>query len=472
MDLSHYANQTVLRIKSKGNHPVVKLKNEFCACSRGNYVQRIFSFAILNKWFFVVTRSAGLVQLYEKQKSVQSSIAYKLVKEWKNSTMSTRDPVVAVGSFRNQYMYTCSNEGKLVIRDLINDDADDSVKTYLIDGPISSVQVKPLKESMRILVAAGGQDNELKLYDLDFALSPATNFNRVYSFGMLRPNINSMIRLTSASPDGRRMRRRDTAHSNSYIECMRLLPVFVASHDEEILLPLLCGDWILSIVFAENGPNIVCCGTQFGDLLVYQCTEPYDKEEPQRTLHLSQFPINTLHVFGQGRYLLYTDTMSKVGVIDIYSFEIVNFYDYLKIGPTVNTKVYSCPDSTSKLPKATALSKFRPVYVVATTIDGNLVIYKLHDNNESELKLCISHSGIIPDSDIIEMDAYNVLESVFGEMHDIIGTPTKRRKRESGIVSQFLQCGSGHLGLGLADANECTNIDDAKAIIQLGLPSC
>lgn len=462
----------MLGIKSKGNRPVVKLKNDICPCGRGNYVEKIFSFAILNKWHFVVTRSAGLVQLYEKQKSHCSSTAYKLVKEWKNSTVSSRDPVVAVGSFRNQYMYTCSNEGKLVIRDLINDDADDSVKTYLIDGPISSVQVLPLKEGMRILVAAGGQDNDLKMYDLDFTVSAATNFNRIYSFGMLRPNWSSMIRLTNASPDGRRMRARTTTHySSTYFECMRLLPVFVASYDGEDSQSLVCGNWILSIAFANNNSDIVCCGTQFGDLMIYQYSDPRDKEEPQKTIHLSQFPINTLHVFGQGRYLLYTDAMSKIGVIDIHSYEIVNFYDFLKIGPTVTCKVYTCSDSSSKFPKSTALSKFKPIYVVATTIDGNMVIYKLHDSNESELKLCISHAGIIPDLDIIDIDAYNVLESVFGEMNDVLGAPSKRRKRDMG-VAQFLQCGSSHLGPEMSEAKGFPSIDDMKLLNRLGLPNC
>lgn len=384
--------------------------------------------------------------------------------------MSTRDPVVAVGSFRNQYMYTCSNEGKLVIRDLINDDADDSVKTYLIDGPISSVEVQPLKEGTRVLVAAGGQDNDLKMYDLDFTVSAATNFNRIYSFGVQRPNLSPLVRLTDAAPTGRRMRPR-THHTSFYFEFMRLLPVFVASCDNETSGSLLCGNWILSIAFANNTSDIVCCGTQFGDLIVYRYSNPDDKEEPHRTVHLSQFPINTLHVFGQERYLLYTDTMSKIGVIDINSFEIVNFYDFLKIGPTVTCKVYTCSDTSPKFPKSTALSKFNPVYVVATTIDGNMVIYKLHDNNESELKLCISHAGIIPDLDVIEMDAYNELESVFGEMKDLLEAPSKRRKRDTGI-SQFLQCGSGHPGPDLSDAKECTHIDDLKLLSQLNFPNC
>lgn len=452
-------------MRSNGNRPEVKLKNEFCADGRHNYVQKILSFTILNKCYFVVTRSAGLVQLYEKQKTALSAIAYKLVKEW-NSTVSVMDPVVAVGSFRNQFMYTCSNDGKLVIRDLINDDADDSVKTYLIDGPVSSIQIQPLNDNMRVLVAAGGQENELKMYDLDVGLSMASNLNRLYSVGISRPNMTTMIRLSNVLPDQRMPLRRNVFYNfSSFSEWKRLVPVFVSNLVDKNSETLISSNWILSVCFINNGKQMMCAGTQFGELLIFNASDSYQNEDPERILHLSQFSINTLHVFGQGRYLLYTDTMSKIGVMDVYTYEIVNFYDFLKIGPTVVSKVYSCPESVLKLLKSTTLSKFKPIYVVAATIDGNIVFYKLHDNNESELKLCISHAGIIPDMDILEVDAYNVLEEAFGEMHDIQGVHSKRRKRDTG-KSQFLQFGSGHRGHDLRGSSESSanHVEDIKSL--------
>lgn len=452
---------------ASGDRPDVKVKNEFCGDGRHNYVQRIFSFTILNKCYFVVTRSAGLVQLYEKQKSAPRAIAYKLVKEWKNSAVSLMDPVVAVGCFRNQYMYTCSNDGKLVIRDLINDDADDSVKTYLIDGPVSSVRIQALNDNMRVLVAAGGQENELKMYDLDIGLSMASNLNRLYSVGVSRP-MSTMIRLANVLPDQQTSLRRSVFQTfSSYSEWRRLVPVFVSAPTDGDTDTEVSGNWILSVCFIFNGSQMLCAGTQFGDLLIFNATEPYEREHPVRRLSLSQFPINTLHLIAQGRYLLYTDTMSKVGIIDVYTFEIVNFYDYLKIGPTVASKVYDCPDPESKLLKTTTLSKFRPIYLVATTINENLVVYKLHDNNKSELKLCISHAGIIPDLDIMEVDAYNVLEEVFGEMHEVqSGVRVKRRKRDTGR-SQFLRFGSDHQGRDLRNPTEPSSdpVDDIKSMI-------
>lgn len=439
----------VLRVKSNG-YPVVKLKSEVCPGGRGNYVQQIHTFAILAKCYFVVTRSAGLVQLYEQQKAAAKSVAYKLIKEWKNSTVSARDPVVAVGSFRNQYMYTCLNEGKLVIRDLINDDADDSVKTYLIDGPVLSVHVQPLAENMRILVAAGGQDNAVKIYDLDFGLSMASNLSRLYSVGVSRPNMTTMVRLANVLPDLRLALRRNLFQNfTTYLEWRRLVPVYVAANiaaDDHA-----SGTWVLSVCFVASK---VCAGTQFGDFMVYNAEQPYDHEEPEHTVHLLQFPINTLHVFANGRYILYTDTMSKAGVLDVCTFEVVNFYDYLKIGPTVASKVYTCHEAVSKLLKGGSVSRFDPVYLVSSTIDGNVLVYKLHDNNTSELKLWVSNAGIVPDLDVMELDAYSVLEGVFG-MHDV-QFPAKRRRQVG--LAQFLQYGSGDRSADLASSSSSVDM--------------
>lgn len=391
------------------------------------------------------------MQLYEKQKLPMATLSYKLVKEWKNSTVNNKDPVVAVGSFRNQYLYTCSYDGKLVIRDLINDDADDSVKTYLIDGPISCLRIQPLRENMRVLVAAGGQDNEMKLYDLDFGLSMASNLNRLYSVGV-RPNMTTVVRLLNALPDQRRMTlRRNLFHNfSTYLEWRRLVPVFQANSGSEET-----GTWILSVCFANNDKPIVCCGTQFGDLLVYSANaDSYENEEPSKVFHLSSFPINQLHTFG--RYLAYTDTMSKMGIIDTVTFSVVNFYDYLKIGPTVSLKIYTSHETT-KSSHESAVSKFKPVYLVAATIDGNIVVYKLTDNNETEYRLLVTNAGIVPDLDVLETDAYNELEKVFGDLQEC-QAPVKKRKRET---LSFLVCGPGHQG---PDARNPELVQDTKPV--------
>lgn len=417
----------MLRVKSNGELPVVKLKSEFCAAGRSNCVQKILSFLILNKCYFVVARSSGLVQLYERQKTKTPTIALKLVKEWKNSTVAPNDPVVAVGCFRNQFMYTCSNAGKLVIRDLINDDADDSVKTYLIDAPVSCMLVSTCDHNMRVLVAAGGRNNELKLYDLDFAAPSRTYYNRMCTVGFLRSN--HLVRLSSAQPDYRNtLRRSYVQRFSSYTDCSRVSPVMTAASTDEYPYGtlLLMANWILSTAFLSRRlRRMVCSGTQFGDLLIYDATEPFCSEQAKVVLHLSQFPINLLYVFPGGRLLLYTDTVSKVGVIDVETFEVLSFYDYLKIGPSVSSRVYASPNCLENG------AHFDPFYLLASTVNGDLVIYRLLEHNHSELKLAVHECGVVPNFELTDADAYQALEDVFGDKSENVSM--KRRRFEQRI---------------------------------------
>lgn len=255
----------MLRIRRCGDHIAIKLKNEFCVSSRTNCVQKIFSFSVLNNSFFAIARS-GLVQLYERQKAPCATISYKLVREWKNSTVSAKDRVICIGSFRNQYMFTCSNEGKFVIRDLINDDADESVKVYLLEGPVSCVDVAVTTDNMRILIAAGGRDNDLKLYDLDFGFSLPTNINRLYSVEIPSPNINNMVRFANEITEMPPLRRTLFQYFTTFSDWKRLTPVFVMSPalDKSPLVPAVF-NWILSVCFVEHAEKrIVCAGTQYG----------------------------------------------------------------------------------------------------------------------------------------------------------------------------------------------------------------
>lgn len=430
----------MLQIKKSGVRIAVKIANEFSLGPRSSAAQKIFSFSILNNAFFVVARS-GLVQLYEKQKTALKTLAYKLTKEWKNSTASSKDRIVSVGSFRNQYMFTCSNEGKFVIRDLINDDADDSVKTYLLDGPISCAEVAVMDDNMRILIAAGGRDNELKLYDVDFGCSLSCNLNRLYSVEIPNHNINSMVRFANDLAEMRPLRRSLFQYFTTFSEWKRLVPVFVMSSTEDhslLLMPIF--HWILSVAFVEHfGKRMVCAGTQYGDLIIYEAEQPYTHETETAFFHLSQFPINVLHVFCSGRYLLYSDTMSKIGVLDMDSLKVVNFYDCLKIGPSMSCRIFTSLRPMARVSCNSEVSRFSPIYVLATTLDGNIVVYKLHNNNEKELKLIVQEAGIIPDLEILDVDSYTALDSVFASPEDLKCVLNKRRRKgkmQSGISEE------------------------------------
>lgn len=264
--------------------------------------------------------------------------------------------------------------------------------------------------------------------------------------------------LVSSVPEGHSLLRRSTLIRHSFVDVRRLVPVSDTSVNPHLTKGETCAYWVLSVAFWKQGSSrLAFAGTQFGDLFVYDMSKPYKFElRPKRVLQLSQFCINQLKVFNCGQYLFYTDAMSKAGVIDIGTFEVVNFFDYLRIGPTLSSQIYTCSETTSKVSRLSRLSRFLPVYLVSTTIDGTVVIYKLSDSNEKRLCFCSSLTGVIPHFDFLDSDAYGKLDALFGEStsHETHGprqadpASSKKRKTNDATDANFMMHASSHQGGG------------------------
>lgn len=378
-----------------------RLRGEFSP-SGASYVHRLHGFTVRGKRYLAVARSGGLVQLYER-----SGGAHRLVREWKNSTASAADLVVAVGCLRNQYMYTCLGDGQLVVRDLVNDDASDSVRTYYVTGPVLCVLVLEAG-AQRVLVAAGGKDNDTKVYVLELDAAPV----------LVLPRLDEPLLV--------RLRSHAFPLHGAFCDRRRLFPAAVAGALEADAHHCL-NSWLLSACFAGH-PRRLFVGSQFGELAVYDVDEPFGASlAPVHTARLLRFPISTLCAFG--RYVLYTDTMSKAGVIDSASMRIVNYYPDLQMGPAMCCRVY-CRTPLPKVSPRLRLSRFEPVYLVAASIDGTLVVYRLSDDNGAELKLKLRGVGTIPLIDALDLDPYAALEHLYGAPQPA----AKRQRRESRIL--------------------------------------
>lgn len=422
----------VVRVKRDSRGKLaVKVKADVCNGDQ-MCVKRIHLFEILNRTYFAVVRGSSLVQLYEQQRTLlASSTAYKLVKEWRNSSVGNDDAVVAMGSFRNQYMFTCSWGGKLVVRDLINDDADNSVNTYYIDGPVSCAAVLALQDNTRILIAAGGKNNPLKLYDLDFgkAESPIEHYCNRPSQGLgLSPRIDSWAAFSPFPLLSSRFLF-GVELANFISHWKKLTPVFTASSKEEA--SKAADLWMSCIAFVNE--STLVAGTHFGELLLYNKS---DMGRPAKAFRLSLFSLATLHLFNRGRYLAYADSMSKVGVLDLESFKVVAFYDNLKLGPAVSTKIVTSPSSSTKLSANSSTGKFDPIFVMALSVEKVLVIYKLHDNGTKEMVFTMSNAGIMLDFAMMEANAYQTLETALGnEAPSCISTKRKKMGEAPGVLS-------------------------------------
>lgn len=413
---------SVLRVKKCGEGVVAKQKADFCVEGRKDYIQKVLTFTFKHINCMAIARSTGLIQLYEDNCPDQNlkKKNFVLSKEWKKSNNGV-DEIVNLGFFDNRYLYSCLSGGKLVFRDLVNDDADESYKVYMIDGPVSTVFVLSVSRD-RVKVIATGKNNELKVYEVEL-LHSVPNL-----LALINEDIQTLsngLRGTIFLPDHVGARELLWIPNLRSLLRLKLVPKFTSlSRTEDYIYKAspfeVLVSWFVSVCELKQR-SMVACGSQFGNLVFYNISK--DKY-PIKVLHLSQFPINTLMPFG--RYLIYTDTMSKVGVIDLDTFEIVNFYDGLEFGPTMSMRVVVSPSV------GYVRGRFFPVYLMASTLDGRIVIYELQDNNEVSTKLNVQLDTLVPDLDILDYGShYKRLYELFHESRLV---PYKKRRMLTGAA--------------------------------------
>lgn len=283
-----------------------------------------------------------------------SKSRYQLFKEWKNSGIGENDEIMSIGFIDNRYLYSCSIQGKLIIRDLINDDANQSYKVYFVANPISAIEIALVDH--HFVFAISGYNNSLKWYSVN-----SRNELQCLTFA-------NLLKSTSLSP----------------------------------LWTVDDSDFIILIKFVRN---FIFCGTKFGKLLVYN----KDTHAKVFSLKLSQFQLD-LFVFGD--YVVYCDSVSKIGIINSETFEIVSTFSKLKLGPVSDIQFFwnSIAD---------------PIYFVVTTLDKHLRIFKL-ENQTSELIVELPKmNSAIPSFCVLSNYQYHLFDKVFG--NGSFKHPPKRR---------------------------------------------
>ncbi|EGW32322.1 uncharacterized protein SPAPADRAFT_139220 [Spathaspora passalidarum NRRL Y-27907] len=442
----------VVRLSKKTSDSLdISIKHEFCIGGRENYIQKILNFKFQHKPHMIIARKNGLIQLYKKTTDDDGSSYYQLCKEWKNSQLNIHDTIVSVGFLNQQYLYSCSRDGKLIIRDLINDDADEGYKVYLIQSPVADIAMK-MKNNITMQVVSCGKNNDVKAYEISMdsrsSKSPSPPMT-TYPLSIdlryislrnqpLRRSLTSLNLRDEYTPPT----RGGSGSPNSDRQVSTLSPIWSSlTHYSDYVYNAhsleKISNWIVSV--AIMGTNILC-GSQFGKLVLYNlASDGY----PITTLTLSQFPILNLKPISDD-LLMYSDSMCKVGILRVSLMKIVLQYDDLKIGPMSHFQYIlpgSIGTSTTKghRRKISGGVKFDPMYVLATTFDKRMVIYKLFDNSRSELLLdCKLGDSLIPSVSLLNKNRsdYEMIHSIFGnddELSDSSGLDeelviTKKRR--------------------------------------------
>jgi len=403
-------------------------------------------FKFQGRLYLVLARKTGLIQLYENTLAENNNRqrSFKLYKEWKHSNMNSQDSIVGIGFVNQQYLYSCSSEGKLVFRDLVNDDADESYRVYLIHKPISCIEIKMASDN-KILAVCSGKNNELKIYEIETNIyEKADDFAKTLDHFFQIPLSGNDISLNYEPVDfGRPMlqlRRRTTSlnlrSSLNERQIHTLMPMWTSSLTREEYVyhtsPMdSISNWIVSICVMPNDSGIIICGTQFGSIIVYNIDHD---TAPFKILSMSQFSITTLKLFNNNKFLLWTDSISKAGVIKLSNFKTTNYYDNLKIGPMSSCKAIVNNASTSrKLNQENILSFFDPIYLMCSVVDKRLVIYKLYDDNTYELIFNLQTDTLIPAMNLLENNdsEYLLIHSLINGAEFNTTSPATASKRRT-----------------------------------------
>lgn len=261
-----------------------------------------------------------------------------MIKEWRNGVLNHMDKIILVGVIDRQYLYSCSIEGIFIIRDLVNDDEDESSKQFKLQAPISCIRVALEKRQLKVVI--GSKNYGLKYYEI--------LLDKQYLFDDKLPNINT-----------------------SYVVTLNQLRSLLKNQGEKNR-EKLTAKWEASVFFEtywltaiEFWKHLIICGTQFGFILIYDRCQV----TPVKIIKNTSAPINNLKVVGNN--LIYTDMMSQVGVFDMRTMEQTNWFD-CKFGIVEFNKIF-ISQHTFK------------IIVIASTSDGRIKMVKVLPNNTCQV---------------------------------------------------------------------------------------
>lgn len=410
------------------------------------------------KLYLAFARSQGLLQLFEdKSDTHKPGKSFKLYKEWKHASFSNFDTIIALEFVNNRYLFTASSEGKLVFRDLLNDDHKDSHKVYVVHESILCVKIRPMSDNIFIITTAG-RNAEVKFYKINIAPQstkedfPESLMQFFKSTSQDQHFAPSNYLENTSDVQGLRLRR----FSNSILrttlfdrQVENLVPFWSASSTRSEYLYYtspsnIVTNWTVSIVISNSDPKKVICGTQFGRILFYNTQRSTAR---QGVLNVSQFPIKCVELFSDDRLLLFCDALSNVGIMKMSNKKITNLYKNLNIGTVMYCQIITKPRMSSyakRMNDHDDIATFDPIYVLVTTMELKFAIYRLHDDGKVDKIITIRSNLILTEFILLSLeDQYSQLNRAIAseEEEDISlqkNIPSKKLKICNSLCNSFL----------------------------------
>ncbi|AOA65197.1 Hypothetical protein KP2612_004408 [Komagataella phaffii] len=356
--------------------------------SSTEYIQNMLHVKIKGRPCILLARKGGIIELRG------SESPNELLYSWNESTVDDSDFVVGM-AYVNEVLYSCSNRGLLLLRDLSNinrgkhcpetansDRKSDLLEHYqgnavswTINEPISFFKVHPIHSEICLV---GGYNNEVEILDITSNLNLLTG--SVLIEGLDR---NSKFKLKIAK------------------YAASIQPIWKAkvhTHPKR-------GDsvyikeefsWPQDAVFLDperkkcSGFKI-CCGSRFGKLMVYDTSlSRYAISQ----LTVSNHSITNVKLLVNDSLVMFVDSCQTVGIVNLVIEEIVNYYR-IPMG-----SISSCECLVLEDPKAALVNKSltftNPILFIVGGIDKKLRVYRLDNNNQCTLIGCAKTSSIMP----------------------------------------------------------------------------
>jgi hypothetical protein len=241
---------------------------------------------------------------------------FQLHSEWRGASKTPTDAIVGL-EFAHNRLYTCSAQGRLVVRNLKDNDGEFNYWHSSIKEPVSAFRVHPMQQDV---IATGGKDKDLEVMEL------YNNQAEMRNFGESRPHWILQALQADDSPIHQRVRTKWHAKTARYQLGSNNNRYRNSTNGDIDIDP--AGQypiWISDIQFLNlKQPQRlgwrIATTTRYGYINIYETSI---SRLCVFSVLASNYPLVNLWFGGNEHELIYTDSQYGVGVFDSVSGKLL-----------------------------------------------------------------------------------------------------------------------------------------------------
>ena len=256
-----------------------------------------------------MARKGGIIQMYDTN-------TLQLHREWRGASKTPTDAIVGL-EFAHNRLYSCSAQGRLVVRNLKDNDGEFNYWHSSIKEPISAFRVHPLQQDV---IATGGKDKDLEVMELYNNHADMRNFGETRSHWILQAlqaddsPIHQRVRTKWYAKTARykigsnRYHYSNDTNGDVYIDPAGQYPIWIS------------GIQFLNLKQPQRLGWRIATTTRYGYINIYETSI---SRLCVFSVLASNYPLVNLWFGGNEHELIYTDSQYGVGVFDSVSGKLL-----------------------------------------------------------------------------------------------------------------------------------------------------